>query len=59
MVEHGVTEAAMESTAVYWVPVWNELCESMDLKLVNHISSSSCRGARAMSRMHNGLPNAF
>lgn len=25
----------MESTAVYWVPVWNELCESMDLKLVN------------------------
>lgn len=35
MVEHGVTEAAMESTAVYWVPVCNELCESMDLKLVN------------------------
>ena len=22
MVERGVTEAAMESTAVYWVPVW-------------------------------------
>ena len=35
MVEHGVTEAAMESTAVYWMPVWNELCESMELKLVN------------------------
>lgn len=35
MVEHGVTEAAMESTAVYWVPVWNELCNSMELKLVN------------------------
>ena len=35
MVERGVTEAAMESTAVYWVPVWNELCESMKLKLVN------------------------
>lgn len=31
----GVTEAAMESTAVYWVPVWNELCNSMELKLVN------------------------
>lgn len=25
----------MESTAVYLVPVWNELCGSMDLKLVN------------------------
>lgn len=35
MVERGVTEVAMESTAVYWVPVWNELCESMELKLVN------------------------
>ncbi len=35
MLERGVTEAALESTAVYWVPVWNELCGSMDLKLVN------------------------
>ena len=35
MLAWGVTEAAMESTAVYWVPVWNELCESMELKLVN------------------------
>lgn len=35
MTERGVTDAAMESAAVYWIPVWNELCESMDLKLVN------------------------
>ena len=35
MVGHGVTEAAMESTATYWVPVWNVLCEHMSLKLVN------------------------
>ena len=35
MTDRGVTEAAMESTAVYWVPVWNELSGSMDLKLVN------------------------
>ena len=35
MLCHGVTECAMESTAVYWVPVWNELCGSMALKLVN------------------------
>ena len=35
MVERGVTEAAMESTAVYWVPVWNELYESVAIKLVN------------------------
>ena len=35
MTERGVREAAMESTASYWFPVWNELCESMELKLVN------------------------
>ena len=35
MLCRGVTECAMESTSVYWVPVWNELCGSMALKLVN------------------------
>ena len=35
MISHGVTEAAMESTATYWVPVWNALCGHMSLKLVN------------------------
>lgn len=35
MVMYGVMEAAMESTATYWVPVWNVLCSSMSLKLVN------------------------
>ncbi len=35
MLMHGVTECAMESTAVYWVPVWNELCEYMSLRLAN------------------------
>ena len=35
MLSHGVTECAMESTAVYWVPIWNELCEHMKLRLAN------------------------
>lgn len=35
MLSHGVREASMESTAVYWIPVWNELAEWMELKLVN------------------------
>lgn len=35
MVSFGVTEAAMESTATYWIPVWNALCGSMALKLAN------------------------
>ena len=35
MLGHGVIECAMESTSVYWVPVWNELCEHMTLRLAN------------------------
>ena len=35
MLGHGVMECAMESTSVYWVPVWNELCEHMTLRLAN------------------------
>lgn len=35
MLSHGVTECAMESTAVYWIPVWNKLCEYMTLRLAN------------------------
>lgn len=35
MADRGVREAAMESTAVYWIPVWSELEGSMELKLVN------------------------
>ena len=35
MLSYGVTEAAMESTATYWVPVWNALCDNIPLKLAN------------------------
>jgi transposase len=35
MSAHGVTECAMESTAVYRMPVWNVLSASFSLKLVN------------------------
>lgn len=35
--EHKVTQVAMESTGVYWIPVWNilEQCDSFELTLVN------------------------
>ena len=35
MVEHGVQEVAMESTSIYWMPVWNILESDFSLKLVN------------------------
>lgn len=35
MVSYGVQEAAMESTATYWVPVWSVPAKVVSLKLVN------------------------
>ena len=54
--EHDVDEVCMESTSVYWMPVWRVLERYvMDLKLVNPYfikqltptSSSSCPERRA------------
>src|SRR4051794_19683538 len=35
LAEHGVTHLAMESTGVYWKPVWNLLEGQLELLLVN------------------------
>ena len=35
LAEHGVTHVAMESTGVYWKPIWNLLEGSFELLLVN------------------------
>lgn len=35
LVSHGVTQVAMDSTGVYWKPVWAVLEDSFALTLVN------------------------
>ena len=35
LTHHEVQEVAMESTSIYWIPIWRILCESFDVKLVN------------------------
>jgi transposase len=35
LLENGVIEVAMESTSIYWIPIWRILEDSFDLKLVN------------------------
>jgi transposase len=32
---YDVFQIAMESTSIYWIPIWRVLSESFDLKLVN------------------------
>ena len=35
LVENNVGEVAMESTSIYWMPIWRVLESDFDLKLVN------------------------
>ena len=35
LVHHCVGEVAMESTSIYWIPIWRVLCNDFDVKLVN------------------------
>lgn len=35
IMEHGVTEVGMESTSVYWMPVWRVIDPYVEQKLVN------------------------
>lgn len=35
MKEHGVEEVGMESTGIYWIPIWRILQGHFDLKLIN------------------------
>lgn len=46
MEEHGVTHVVMESTGVYWKPVWNVLEGRFELMLVNPQLVKSLRGQK-------------
>lgn len=35
LVSHHVCEVALESTSIYWIPIWNILSVDFSLKLVN------------------------
>jgi transposase len=32
---YDVCQVALESTGIYWIPIWRILCDDFDLKLVN------------------------
>ena len=51
--EWEVTHVAMESTGIYWVPVWNILQEHFKLILVNPESLAAAPGASRLRRNVN------
>ena len=36
LVYHSVGDIAMESTSIYWVPIWRVLYSDFNIKIVNH-----------------------
>ena len=55
----GVRRVAMESTGVYWKPVWHLLEARFELLLVNASTSSGSRGGRPTSRTPSGSPSCW
>jgi transposase len=58
--ECGVTHAAMESTGVYWKPVWNILAEQFEVLLVNaqHIKAARPEDGPERQRVDCGFAAA-
>lgn len=53
MLHHHVVEVSMESTSVYWIPIWRVLSPHFKLNLANPSSLI----ARVTWRMRSGLPS--
>ena len=54
LAEGGCTHVAMESTGVFWRPIFNILQESVEVWVVNAHHVSMCRGGRPTSRTPSG-----
>lgn len=48
MESEGVEECAMESTSIYWMPIWRALESSVKLHLVNPYFIKQLPGKKAM-----------
>jgi hypothetical protein len=57
MAEQGVTHVAMESTGVFWKPIYNILEGRFTMLLVNARHPSKYRGGRAMCGTASGSHN--
>ena len=55
--ELGVEHVAMESTGVYWKPVWNVLEGKFHIVLATHNTSRQFRDARQTRRIASGSPS--
>ena len=47
LLNHQVTRVALESTSIYWIPIWRILSESFDVKLVNPLFIKQLPGRKS------------
>ena len=59
MLEYHVEEVCMESTSIYWMPVWRVLENYVSLKLVNPYFIKQLPGKKSDVKDAGGLPPAF
>jgi transposase len=60
--QHKVKQVAMESTGVYWIPIWNVLEPvrfGFELLLVNPQLVRPCEAAKRIASTPNGLQNFY
>ena len=51
MQSHGVSEVTMESTAVYWIPVWRVLeLQRCNIRLSNYVSNTDTKSYKDVVR---------
>ena len=56
---HGVTVVAMESTGVYWKPVYYVLEEAFSCVLANAVQIAQVPGRKLTCRIAGGLPSCW
>ena len=54
LISESVKEVAMESTGIYWIPVWRILEDEFEIKLVNPYFIKQIPGRKTDSKMPNG-----
>ena len=58
LLAHHVEKVSMESTSVYWIPIWRILAPHFHLQLVNPYFIKQLPGHKVMLLTRNGLPSA-
>ena len=58
LIENNCYHVCMESTGKYWIPIFNDLENDMDVCLTHHKYVKTIKGKKRTKRTPNGLPTS-